>query len=1471
MKSKLCVWLLVLTALGTQNVLATATTANSTYCNIPPYLTSSVKPNIHFIFDHSGSFGFYPYVLMNQVPGSATNVTYPATTGYYGYFAKDKYYKYDTAVSSGTWVVNTACTGETDLIGGKTAGQQCISGNLLNFVTSSRIDIVRKIMTGGRVLSSSAADIFVHEGENQYKGYSDGTLGNPITIDSLNCKFTLGRTTVWNVDNDGTSPFTHNATITIDNKGVGAGNACAVGTQAAANIQVRGTAPGTTTGLIPNLYPNLADIEFSFFSGGKTAATPDVKKVAYDGSYGITAYSTVKNQPLANYLNALNYSRMWGGTPTGTAMAEAQKFFQQTAVATTETSPSGGTTLINKTNANADPYYDLVDGSSTAAPCRKSFILLVSDGEWSGSDPADFALHMHTVDQRPEAAMADPQHQLVTTYAVYAFGAKDAPGASGRNSLIATAMLGGFSDKGPANNLPYGYATNLATTLAAVKGSCTYPGTRCAKWPITTANGYSGNCYPGSGFPSTAWDANCSEWDKSPEPHTGLPYNFYEADDGDALASALASAVQDILAKVSSGTAASILGNNDNNGSSLLQAIFYKEKPFDNSTKASWAGEVQAFWYYIDPKLDNITIREDTVTDRKLKLADDRILEFTFDGKDTLVNLYNDSLGNGTKNPTSIYSTVDPTAVKTLWRAGNSLWSRSPGDRSIFTNDPTATTATKLSFDTTAGTVTKLSPYLDVTPATAPDIINYIRGSDVSTAYRKRAITIGTTSDIWKLGDIINSTPKLLSEVRLNSYNLKAPNGYSDLSYEKYIKSKDYDARGEVYVGANDGMLHAFKTGSNFIGSTQGVVAEIKDSYTNPATDLGKELWAFIPKSTLPYLQYLGDFDNVGYKHLYYVDQTPLLVDASINPTKYRVNSSTVLTCDASSTGATPYSSCARTANVNGSTRQLSYDIATDPTVTGASLGTSWRTILLGSTGMGGATRKSQALSKGVGITINAAGKTFTRTVGSFLDDGWAAGKIFTSAKFANTGNNRTFTISAVTANVITCDSAAGLVNETAVADIVESAVKTPIMDPADATRGFGYASYFALDVTNPIVSDLISPAVYPRLLWEFSDPKLGFATAAPAIVRIKDGNDDGNPPRNGKWFAIIASGPTGPIDTTYNQFLGYSDQPLQIWVLDLKTGAVVRTFSKSAGSTATPAYSVPDNAFAGNLTASTIDTDKWKAGPNLHGVYSDDSIYIGYTRLDAAAGTWSKGGVLRLLTNNDPDPANWKLSTLMDGIGPVTAAVTKLQDISAHNLWLYFGTGRYFYKTGGTVDDAASRQALYGIKDPCYVYQPFGSLKNTFDPACTTQVSASNLQNQTTISTPDSTKNGWYINLAAEDAAAGFKAERVITDPVASGTGAVFFTTFMPSTQLCGYGGQTTIWAANYSSGGVAPANLKGQLLIQLSTGAFQQVDLSTAFTGSEDRRTPPYKGVPPRNQPALTSNANHFPSKRVLHIQER
>lgn len=65
-------------------------------------------------------------------------------------------------------------------------------------------------------------------------------------------------------------------------------------------------------------------------------------------------------------------------------------------------------------------------------------------------------------------------------------------------------------------------------------------------------------------------------------------------------------------------------------------------------------------------------------------------------------------------------------------------------------------------------------------------------------------------------------------------------------------------------------------------------------------------------------------------------------------------------------------------------------------------------------------------------ITIAASGKTFTRPAGSFITDGFAVGMyIDTTGDPTNAGNNSTFLISVVTATVITCSTATGLVDAT--------------------------------------------------------------------------------------------------------------------------------------------------------------------------------------------------------------------------------------------------------------------------------------------------------------------------------------------------------------------------------------------------------------------------------------------------------
>jgi hypothetical protein len=74
-------------------------------------------------------------------------------------------------------------------------------------------------------------------------------------------------------------------------------------------------------------------------------------------------------------------------------------------------------------------------------------------------------------------------------------------------------------------------------------------------------------------------------------------------------------------------------------------------------------------------------------------------------------------------------------------------------------------------------------------------------------------------------------------------------------------------------------------------------------------------------------------------------------------------------------------------------------------------------------------------------ITVAAAGKTFSRAAGSFLTDGYVVGQQIITSGFTTPGNNGSFIISAVTALVVTCSTAAGLADESGAAATIKTAI----------------------------------------------------------------------------------------------------------------------------------------------------------------------------------------------------------------------------------------------------------------------------------------------------------------------------------------------------------------------------------------------------------------------------------------------
>lgn len=1055
----------------------------------------------------------------------------------------------------------------------------------------------------------------------------------------------------------------------------------------------------------------------------------------------------------AGLVNAVDGIAANTWTPFAEAYYNAIAYFVKDATATNN-SLSTAKFTPDTTTANAtaikDPLNDDADVADTKNPilarCQSNNILMISDG---GSS-ADLNSTMTGKVTTSTNYFRDPNTLDETG---------STSGACG--IYQGSAYLHDLSYFAKHRNI---FTPSTACTAASCENAQTITSYVVYTGPATSS--LTGVCDPKTQMQLTATNGGTSLYTAS------SPVQFY---------SALSSAFAAVVGGGASGTAASILSNSEGSGANILQAVFYPKKLFNTKicsatpsttctadadcpsgekckdSLVDWVGEMQNLWYYIDPKITNSTVREDsgyTDADRAanvdhfLDLKTDKVTRFYFDAAagETKVERLSDIDGNGTGDVT--VDTVTPDAVKSIWRAGRLLWERSAAGRTIKAN----VGGSLLDFSAANKTDTTLQTYLQVTGANATEkaanaetLINYVRGVDFpsDSSLRRRTVGIDGNSHVWKLGDIISSTPRLQSSVRQNSYGLTVPKGYEDKSYGDdfgrigYTGTTTYKERGAVYVGANDGMLHAFKLG------TLSIMANLDRKAKLSGTDLGKEMWAFIPQNALPYLKYLGD---PNYSHLYVMDGSTTIVDASI--AKLNSCSSDYWDCPKDYTSGT---------------------------------GNTWRTVLIGSMGLGGASRNK--------------------------DD--------SCVDLSTTG----------------------------------SCVETPI-------DGVGYSSFYALDITDP---------ASPQLLWEFSNAGLGFSTSGAAVVRVSAlTNGEPDQTKNGRWFAVFGSGPTGPIDPVKHRFLGTSDQPLKIFVVDLATGTLVRTIDRLHDNTQLT------NAFAGSMVNATIDTDRWNK--NSAGFYQDDVLYFGYgaktsstapvLAADDYTTNWRTGGVLRLVTGDDLNVNNWKLSKVFTNVGPVTAAIARLQDRKNHKLWLYFGTGRYYFSK----DDYASGRNIYGVTEPCY------TVADDLDPACTTARAFGDVTDQTNANATTNSA-GWRIVLDGVDTANVLGCERTITDPVALSNGAVFFTTFRPTGDACGFGGNSYLWAVKYDTGKEAPAKaLEGKALVQVSTGSFEEINLKTAFTEKNNRRIgTPLTGKPPTDAPPIVSSSDNKPVKRILHIQER
>lgn len=111
------------------------------------------------------------------------------------------------------------------------------------------------------------------------------------------------------------------------------------------------------------------------------------------------------------------------------------------------------------------------------------------------------------------------------------------------------------------------------------------------------------------------------------------------------------------------------------------------------------------------------------------------------------------------------------------------------------------------------------------------------------------------------LGDVVNSAPVVSSP--LDDYGYRQLGTDYAASYAKYLDTKAKNGRYMVYVGANDGMLHAFDGGMGASGELDSTGGTERFAYI-PATSLGHMANLLFP--------YKADTSDQTFRHRYFVD-----------------------------------------------------------------------------------------------------------------------------------------------------------------------------------------------------------------------------------------------------------------------------------------------------------------------------------------------------------------------------------------------------------------------------------------------------------------------------------------------------------------------------------------------------------------------------------------------------------------------
>ncbi|MBA4741308.1 MAG: hypothetical protein H2060_01205 [Azoarcus sp.] len=320
-----------------------------------------------------------------------------------------------------------------------------------------------------------------------------------------------------------------------------------------------------------------------------------------------------------------------------------------------------------------------------------------------------------------------------------------------------------------------------------------------------------------------------------------------------------------------------------------------------------------------------------------------------------------------------------------------------------------------------------------------------------------------------------------------------------------------------------------------------------------------------------------------------------------------------------------------------------------------------------------------------------------------------------------------------------------------------------------------GGQSVYALDVTEP--QNFAENVADDIVLWEFTDPDLGYSFSQPAIVRLRDGT----------WAAVFGNG--------YNNTEGNDDPSATgnavLFVVDLATGTLIRKLDTGEG----PAEEERPNGLA---TVAPVDDT---GNRRIDFVYAGD-LFGNLWRFNlgnSAPASWSVRRLFLACSSDPCDDADRQ---------PITSRPSVIRHPTGRGRIVLFGTGQYL-EPADKIAANSGLQSFYGIWDEDnnvsanrgnVLAQSILSEQTLGFTTPQNSTVSYRLRATTSERASWSEHRGWVLDLVPPSGT--LQGERQITHSIVR-NGRVIFTTLIPSEDPCRPGGDSWLMELNAASGG--------------------------------------------------------------------